>query len=278
MLAVGGQPPDAEGWAIEMKWDGARIIAACEAGECRLFSRNGNNVGGSYPELVVALEALSDNRTLILDAEVVATTADGVPSFGLLQRRMHVSRPTEQLVAEVPVQLFAFDILALGDRDTTALPYLERRQLLAELPFTAPLSAPPHWLGVDAAKLLTVATEHRLEGIVSKRVDSPYLPGRRSPAWIKTPLRRSTEVVIAGWTPGSGGFQSTFGSLVCGAYDDTGTFVYIGNVGTGFTNPVRRVLRAALSEIVIPASPFTPPPPQSATWTWVQPILVGDVE
>ncbi|SUD49057.1 Putative DNA ligase-like protein Rv0938/MT0965 [Nocardia otitidiscaviarum] len=278
MLAVAGPPPDVQGWAVEMKWDGARIMAVCAAGECRLYSRNGRDVGGSYPELVAALRALVGERTLILDAEVIAADADGAPSFGRLQRRMHVARPGEQLVAEVPVQLFAFDVLAVGARDVTGLPYLERRRLLAELPLTAPLSAPPHWLGVEAGKLLAVAREHRLEGIVSKRVDSPYLPGRRSPAWIKTPLRRSTEVIVCGWTPGSGGHQHTFGSLVLGAHDATGTLVYIGNVGTGFTQAVRRVLRAALDDIALPASPFATAPPLSGRWHWVRPILVGDVE
>ncbi|WP_282783377.1 MULTISPECIES: non-homologous end-joining DNA ligase [unclassified Nocardia] len=278
MLAVAGPPPDAEGWAVEMKWDGARIMAVCAAGECRLYSRNGRDVGGSYPELVAALRTLAADRALILDAEVIAADADGAPSFGRLQRRMHVARPGEHLVAQVPVQLFAFDILAVDARDVTTLPYLERRRLLAELPLTAPLSAPPHWLGVGAGALLAVAREHRLEGIVSKRVDSPYLPGRRSPTWVKTPLRRGTEVIVCGWTPGSGGHQHTFGSLVLGAHDHTGTLVYIGNVGTGFTQPVRRVLRAALDDIAVPTSPFTTAPPLSGRWHWVRPVLVGDVE
>ncbi|WP_307188405.1 non-homologous end-joining DNA ligase [Nocardia acidivorans] len=280
MLAIGGAPPDEPGWALEMKWDGVRVIAVCGAGECVLYSRNGNQVGGSYPELVSALKGLAGRRSLILDGEVVAQEADGAPSFGRLQRRMHVVRPGEQLMAEVPVRLFAFDILALDDRDTMPETYLIRREILAELAFTAPLSAPPHWAEMDAMKLLNVAREHRLEGIVSKRVDSVYLPGRRSPAWIKTPLRQNTEVVVAGWTPGTGAMAPTFGSLVLGAHDETGQLTYIGNVGTGFTQTARRVIRRTLDEIALSASPFDPAPPEGAAggWHWVEPILVADVE
>ncbi|MFB7723375.1 non-homologous end-joining DNA ligase [Nocardia sp. NPDC056100] len=280
MLAVGGTPPNEPGWAVEMKWDGVRIIAVCAAGECALYSRNGNSVGSSYPELVAALKTLAGKGSLILDGEIVAQRPDGAPSFGLLQRRMHVARPGEQLVAEVPVRFFAFDILTLGDRDTMPEPYLTRRDILAGLEFTDPLSAPPHWLDMDADSLLNAARDHHLEGIVSKRVDSVYLPGRRSPAWIKTPLRRTTEVVVAGWTPGTGAMAPTFGSLVLGAYDETGRFAYIGNVGTGFTQTARRIIRRTLDEIEVVTSPFDPAPPEAAAgrWHWVDPILVGDVQ
>ncbi|MGV9837215.1 non-homologous end-joining DNA ligase [Nocardia niigatensis] len=280
MLATGGSPPGGPGWAIEMKWDGVRIIAVCEGGECSLFSRNGNDVSAAYPEIIAGLKVLSGKGSLILDGEIVAPDRDGAPSFGLLQRRMHVARPGERLVAEVPVRYFVFDVLRVAGVDVTGETYLQRRTRLLELEPAEPLSVPPHWLDVDAEQLLEVAREHRIEGIVSKRTDSVYLPGRRSPAWIKTPLRQNTEVVVAGWTPGAGGFGATFGSLVMGAHDETGRLVYIGNVGTGFTLAARRALRHALDEITVPASPFDPPPPESAAggWRWVEPILVADVE
>ncbi|MGW4242622.1 non-homologous end-joining DNA ligase [Nocardia sp. NPDC004722] len=280
MLATGGSPPDGPGWAFEMKWDGVRIIALAGAGEAQLFSRNGNDVGAAYPEVVAALKTLPGKESLILDGEIVALDRDGAPSFGLLQRRMHVARPAEPLIAEVPVRFFVFDLLTVDGVDLTRRPYLERRARLAELALPAPLSVPPHWIDMDAEKLLKVAREHRIEGIVAKRTDSVYLPGRRSPAWIKTPLRERTEAVVAGWTPGAGAFGASFGSLVLGAHDDAGRLVYIGNVGTGFTHAARRVLRGALDEIEVSASPFEQPPPEAAAggWHWVEPILVGDVE
>ncbi|MGW4351088.1 non-homologous end-joining DNA ligase [Nocardia sp. NPDC004582] len=280
MLATGGAPPVGPGWAVEMKWDGVRIIAVREGGECILLSRNGNDVSAAYPEIVAALKALPGKGSLILDGEIVAPDRAGAPSFGRLQRRMHVARPGEQLIAEVPVRFFVFDVLRVDGLDVTRENYLRRRERLAGLPLAEPLSVPPHWVDVDAAQLLEVAREHRIEGIVSKRTDSVYLPGRRSPAWIKTPLRQRTEVVVAGWTPGAGGFGTTFGSLIMGAHDETGRLVYLGNVGTGFTQAARRVLRGALDGIAVSAAPFDPPPPEAAGagWHWVQPILVADVE
>ncbi|MEC3918796.1 non-homologous end-joining DNA ligase [Nocardia sp. CDC160] len=280
MLATGGAPPDGPGWAVEMKWDGVRIIAVCEAGACTLLSRNGNDVSAAYPEVVGALKGLSGKGSLILDGEIIAADRDGAPSFGLLQRRMHVARPGEQLVAEVPVRFFVFDLLRVDGVDVMGETYLERRARLAEVALPPPISMPPYWIDVDASALLEVAREHRIEGIVSKRTDSVYLPGRRSPAWIKTPLRQNTEVVVAGWTPGAGAFGATFGSLVMGAHDETGQLVYIGNVGTGFTQAARRVLRGVLDEITVSASPFERPPPEAGAggWHWVDPILVGDVE
>ncbi|WP_433590628.1 non-homologous end-joining DNA ligase [Nocardia sp. CA-145437] len=280
MLATGGPPPGGPGWAVEMKWDGVRTIAIREAGECTLLSRNGNDVSAAYPEIITALKELPGKGSLILDGEIVAPDRDGAPSFGRLQRRMHVVRPGEQLIGEVPVRFFVFDVLRVDDLDVTGETYLQRRERLAGLPLNEPLSAPPHWLDVDAAQLLEVAREHRIEGVVSKRTDSVYLPGRRSPAWIKTPLRQNTEVVVAGWTPGAGAFGTTFGSLIMGAHDETGRLVYLGNVGTGFTQAARRVLRGALDGITVSAAPFDPPPPEAAGagWHWVDPILVADVE
>ncbi|WP_244975878.1 non-homologous end-joining DNA ligase [Nocardia huaxiensis] len=280
MLAVAGAPPDGPGWAVEMKWDGVRVIAVREGGECALYGRSGKPAGPSYPELVQALKVLPGKGSLILDGEIVALDEHSAPSFGLLQRRMHVARPGAGLIAEVPVRMFAFDLLVQDDRDIMAEPYLERRRRLAELAFESPISAPPHWIGVEAEKLLKVAADHHLEGIVSKRTDSLYLPGRRSPAWIKTPLRANTEAVVAGWTPGAGGFGATFGSLVLGAHDETGGFVFIGLAGTGFTQAARRAIRAALDEIETSASPFADPPVEAAAagWHWVQPILVGEIE
>ncbi|MFI9503254.1 non-homologous end-joining DNA ligase [Nocardia sp. NPDC052566] len=279
MLAVAGRPPDEAGWAIEMKWDGVRAIVVCDGDECRFYSRNRRDVTGSYPELAAALAAATGGRTLILDGEVIAQDGSGAPSFGLLQRRMHVVSPSRELIAAVPVQLYLFDVLAIDGTPTLALPYLERRQRLADLAMDATLiTTPPHWTDVPAGQLLAVAHEHHLEGIVSKQLTSTYQPGRRSPAWIKTPFRRTTEVIVAGWLPGNGTFAATFGSLVLAANDATGRLTYLGNVGTGFTLADRRRLRTRLDELASPASPFDPPPRLARPAHWVTPTLVADVE
>ncbi|MFQ6394304.1 non-homologous end-joining DNA ligase [Nocardia sp. KC 131] len=281
MLAVAGRPPDYAAWAIEMKWDGARCIAMCDGENCRLYSRNRRETTSSYPELAAAIAAAARGRELILDGEVIAQSPSGAPSFGLLQGRMHVIRPSRQLIESLPVQFYGFDILTMEGELTTALPYLARRARLEELELAGHLvSVPPHWLNVEADRMIEVAREHHLEGIMSKEVSSAYHPGRRSPVWIKTPIRKTTEAIVAGWTPGAGMMSRTFGSLVLGAHTPDGRLIYIGNVGTGFTLAARRSLRARLDEIITPAMPFDVAPGGRAggVVTWVRPVLVGDIE
>jgi bifunctional non-homologous end joining protein LigD len=283
MLAVSGRPPREHGrWAFEMKWDGIRAIARCRDGDCRFYSRNKRDLSGSFPELTAALADLGERGELILDGEIVAPDPrTGAPSFGRLQRRMHVISPSAELLRGFPAQYLAFDVLTADDEVLLNLPYAERRERLAELALDRPLArTPPHYTDVDPDLLMEVAREHGLEGIVAKRLDSAYYPGRRSPLWIKTPLRRTTEVVVAGWLPGTGRFSTTFGSLALGAYDDHDQLVHIGNVGTGWTMHDRRALQARLNELSRPDTPFDVPPPRvvAASAHWVEPVLVADIE
>lgn len=265
MLAVEGQPPDTAGWAIEMKWDGARAIALCESGQCRLYNRNRHDVTDSYPELAYALATLSGSRQLVVDGEIVAQTASGTPSSGLLQARMHVTRPTNELIRTVPVQLYLFDLLSANGESTMAMPYLARRRRLDDLELSGPLvMVPPFWVDLEADRVMAMAREHHREGIMSKQTTSIYQSGRRSPAWIKSPFWKTTEAVIAGWMPGTRMTAATFGSLVLGAYDNAGRLVYIGNVGTGFTMATRRQLRTELDSLTQPNSPFDIQPPRPA--------------
>ncbi|GAB4590184.1 ATP-dependent DNA ligase [Nocardia sp. IFM 10818] len=144
MLAVNGDPPDGPDWAVEMKWDGARMIAVLVDDSVRLFSRNQRETTSSYPEIVTALTELSHGRTMTLDGEIVAQNAAGAPSFPRLQRRLHVANPTRDLQLSVPVQFFVFDLLALDGQATTGLPYSRRREKLDELKLdTPPILTPP---------------------------------------------------------------------------------------------------------------------------------------
>ncbi|MGA6207431.1 non-homologous end-joining DNA ligase [Nocardia testacea] len=282
MLATAGSPPDHPDWAVEMKWDGVRAIVISSGAQCRLYSRNRREITGSYPDLVTALSGHLGGRDLVLDGEIIAQTPAGAPSFRLLQRRMHVARPSRALIGAVPVQLFLFDILTDTGADVTGLTYLDRRARLQALALnTAPLQTPPYWVGAPADRLLGAAQDNGLEGIVSKRLDSAYQPGRRSRAWIKTPIRKTTEAVVAGWTAGSGSAGATFGSLILAAHDADGRLVHIGNVGTGFTTAARRALRARLDEIARPDALFPLSPGRfgrPGTPHWVDPVLVADIE
>ncbi|MBP2192065.1 ATP-dependent DNA ligase [Nocardia goodfellowii] len=283
MLATAGRPPDQPGrWAIEMKWDGIRAVIRCDGDSCRFFSRNNRDITRSYPELSSALTELAAGRRFVIDGEITAPEpGTGAPSFGRLQRRMHVLNPSPALQREVPVEYFAFDLLELEGESLMSLPYQERRDRLAALDLEGPgVRTSPYWVDVDVPTMVALAHEHHLEGIVSKLLTSTYRPGTRSPAWIKTPFRHTTEAIVAGWLPGSGRFSTTFGSLILGAYDDAGRLVHIGNVGTGWTLPARRALQTDLDRIARSDSPFDIDPPAVVARTahWVDPTIVADVE
>ncbi|RGP46511.1 hypothetical protein AWH04_03870 [Rhodococcus erythropolis] len=200
-----------------------RAIAATGKPAPVLWSRNGNAITRSFPEIVDALAEQLGNREVVLDGEIVALDARGAPSFSLLQRRMHVQAPTAQVRRSVPVTYYPFDVLTVDGESTMPLPYLERRAVPEDLGLIGDrIVVPPHWLDIDGAAMLEVARKHHLEGIVAKRTDSTYQPGKRSPRWIKCPVRAKTTAVICGYLPGSGTASRGIGSLVLDAHDDTG--------------------------------------------------------
>jgi bifunctional non-homologous end joining protein LigD len=278
MLATLGPLATGGGWAYELKWDGVRAIAYLDGGRVRLLSRNDRDISASYPELATLAEPVP-RRRLILDGEIVALDDRGVPSFSLLQRRMHVRAPTATLLARVPVRLYLFDVLF--DRTmTTDRPYTHRRELLDTLPIgDGIVQVPPYWTGRDGRELPAAAARLGLEGVIAKRLTSAYEPGRRSRSWIKTPINLTQEVLIAGWRPGEGRRAGSIGSLVLGAYDEADRLVYIGQVGTGFTADMLRDLQERLRPLVRPDAPFAGPVPRDHARgaTWVEPTLVGEV-
>ncbi|CAG7619237.1 DNA ligase [Rhodococcus opacus] len=174
--------------------------------------------------------------------------------------------PTTQLRNEAPVTCYVFDVLALDGKSTTGLPYLRRRTELDDLALSGPrLQVPPYRTDVDGEQMLDLARRHHLEGAVAQRVHSTYQPGRRSPAWIKQPLRANTEGIIVGWVDGTGAARDGIGSLLLAAYDDNHRLVYIGHVGTGFTTATRKSLRGQLAAIERPTTPLDSPPPARDT-------------
>jgi bifunctional non-homologous end joining protein LigD len=176
------------------------------------------------------------SREVVLDGEIVALDAAGRPDFGLLQQRMHVTVPAQvrALVERVPVSYLAFDVLYLDGRSLLARPYTERRELLEGLGLEGPRwGVPPAFPG-DGEAALAASQAQRLEGVVAKRLDSRYEPGRRSGAWVKVKRFRTQEVVVGGWRPGAGRREGTIGSLLLGVPDGDG-LTYVGHVGTGFS-------------------------------------------
>ena len=281
MKAVtGALPTDETGWAFEIKWDGVRVLSAIEAGGVRLRSSRGNDITGRYPELQALAEALEE-RAVVLDGEVVAFDDEGRPSFGRLQHRMHVASAAEvrKRAETIPITYVVFDLLHLDGNDVTPLSYLERRRVLTQLvPDDGCWTVPAH-REREGAALLDAVRERGLEGIMAKRVDSPYLLGKRSSSWIKVKARLRQEFVVGGWQAGEGGRAGQLGSLLVGVYDGT-TLRYCGKVGTGFTMHELGRLGGLLAPLAIDTSPFDPRPPRviDRIAHYVRPELVAEVE
>ncbi|MFG3436565.1 non-homologous end-joining DNA ligase [Nonomuraea sp. NPDC047897] len=283
MLAqLGPLPPPAQHdlWSAEMKWDGVRGLAYAEAGALRLMSRNGRDVTLAYPELYPMAAALG-GRDVVLDGEIVAFDDAGRLSFGALAPRMHQRNPAKvaELVRAVPVTYMIFDVLHVDDRSVVRLPYDERRELLEGLVTPGFRWQLPVAFGGDPRAALEASRALGLEGVVVKRRDSPYRPGRRSADWTKVKNFSHLEVVVGGWKPGAGRRSGRIGSLLLGGHDSGGRLVYVGHVGTGFTDAMLTALREELAPLERPGSPFAVPVPRefARDARWVEPRLVGEV-
>ena len=269
-------PPTDDGWAWELKWDGVRALGYVEGGRIKLVSRNGNDVTRRYPELR-ALGGVLGARDAVLDGEIVTFDDEGRPDFQLLQRRMHVESESviRRLSRELPVAYVLFDLLWLDGHSMMALPYTERREALLGLQLTGPSwQTPPHEVG-DGHATIDVSKRFALEGVVAKRLDSPYRPGKRTREWLKIKNQLRQEFVVGGWTEGEGRRHGGIGALLIGYYDD-GKFRYAGKVGTGFTDAELDRLEALLAPHTRDTSPFEAGrSPRDAHW--VDPVVVAEV-
>jgi len=279
MLARSGSlPPDDGKWGYEIKWDGVRALGYAEGGRLRLASRNGNDITPRYPELRELGRALGAHEA-VLDGEVVAFGPDGKPSFQRLQGRMHLASESavRRLSQREPVTYVIFDLLFLDGHSLMALSYEERRERLVELGLNGPAwQTPAHRVG-DGEALLEATRLNGLEGIIAKRLDCPYTPGRRSPGWLKVKNYRRADVVVGGWLPGEGNRSGRLGALVVGVHDAGGALRYAGRVGTGFDQRELDRLGRLLGERESDESPFTGKQPPKAA-RFVVPELVASVE
>jgi len=281
MLASPGSPPVRElaAWAVEMKWDGVRALAFIEAGRLRLLSRTGKDITATYPE-VSALGHAIKHKQAVLDGEIVVLTG-GRADFEALQPRMHVTSPTQalRLAEQTPVTYLTFDVLQLDGRPLTGLPYAERREILESIiPNGGGWLSPPAFPGEDLEAVRAASVANGLEGVVAKRLDSPYEPGARSRNWLKIKNLLMQEVVVAGWKPGKGNRTGQIGSLLIGLHDG-GDLVYCGHVGTGFSDATLRMLGQRLAPLRRADSPFGGPVPaeHARGAVWVEPRLVAEV-
>jgi len=262
---------DDPGWWFEVKWDGYRAIVSADRGEVRARSRRGLDLIGRFPELA----SLDVPDGVALDGEVVAFDEYGRPSFSHLQRRSGFAAGGTWV--DVGVNLVVFDVLFAGE-DLTSVPYEARRARLESLELATPIIVPEATPEMGTS-LFEAARSQGLEGVVGKRLGSPYVPGRRSPDWRKVAVKRRLRAVVGGYLPGEGGRASTFGSILVGLNDEHG-LRWIAAVGSGFDEPALQAFSAALRQMERTVKPFyndviTPKPIRPV---WVEPEIVVEVE
>ena len=262
--------PAGSDWVFEPKLDGVRVLALRGRDRTRLWSRNGLDVTGRYPEVAAAIDRLAGGD-LALDGEIVALDEQGRPRFQLLQRRMHTTRHA----GRVPIVAYHYDCLALWGRDLRGLPLRDRKALLRELvPAVDPLRYTDDFAG-DGERFFRAACEAGLEGMIAKRGDGPYRGGRR-PDWRKIKCQRRQEFVIGGYTDPKGS-RVHLGAVHLGVYD-TDALVYVGRAGSGLDAAGLRDLHRRLRALETDACPFTRGDlPRGREHHWVRPELVCEV-
>ncbi|BBY13772.1 ATP-dependent DNA ligase [Mycobacterium marseillense] len=253
-------------WAFEGKWDGYRLLIEIDHGSFRVRSRRGREVTQEYRELRWLADGLAEHH-VVLDGEAVVLDSSGVPNFHEMQNRGKGSR----------VEFWAFDLLYLDGRSLLRARYRDRRKLLEMLAAGSKLIVPDLLPG-DGKEALEHSGERGWEGVIAKKRDSTYQPGRRSSSWIKDKHWNTQEIVIGGWKAGEGGRSSGIGSLLMGI-PSAGGLRFAGRVGTGFTERDLAKLKKTLAPLHTDESPFDPPLPRSEARgvTYVRPVLVGEV-
>jgi bifunctional non-homologous end joining protein LigD len=245
-----------------------------------LHSRAGNDFTRSYPE-VAELTELLDGHSAVLDGEIVVLDEAGITSFSRLQQRMNLAgaRDIARMRREMPVQYWLFDVLWLDGVSLLRKRYDDRRRVLEALPLSGEVCRVPEQLGGSVEEALQGSVRRKWEGIVAKRADSQYMPGRRSRTWFKMKNFRTREVVVVGWRPGAGRREGGVGSLLVAVPDERGGLRYAGKVGTGFTDAVLDQMLAALKPLQRNRSAVvdTVPREDGVDAVWVEPSLVGEV-
>jgi bifunctional non-homologous end joining protein LigD len=273
MLATLGTLPAGGGWAYEYKWDGVRAVVYLTASDVRVLSRNERDVTTAYPDIAGALTGRRPD--MVLDGEIVAPDAEGRPSFARLQRRMNVHEPTPALIEEFALHYNVFDVLRFDGKSLVDAPYTERRARLETL---TGLELTPSFVADTPDAVVGESRRRGLEGVIAKRLESPYQPGRRSPDWIKAPFIRTQEVVILGFTWGEGRRAGTIGAILTGLHRG-GKLSFSGGVGTGFTDAALHELQERLTPLIRDSPAADDVPRRDARdAVWVEPSIVGEVE
>jgi bifunctional non-homologous end joining protein LigD len=285
LASPAGELPSLDGWTIEPKWDGIRVVAECSARRVRLWSRNGIDKASQFPEVAAALAVLARQEgSLVLDGELVAIDRAGrALRFQALQG-WHASRANAMDAASASTRtaFVAFDCLELHGGSLRGAPWTERRAALERVVRKSARAlvrrGDSFRCGTAGAhRLFAAARSEGWEGLILKRMDAPYVDGKRSPFWRKVKLEHEQEFVIGGYSlPTDGADRDHLGALLVGYHDDEGGLRYAGKVGTGFTRATLAMLARRLAPLRRASSPFVDAPRRHDV-VWVKPALVAQV-
>ena len=271
------QPFSHAEWLFEPKLDGIRILAHVKDGKVTLRSRNGNHLTDRYPLVVRELESQS-GQDMVLDGEIATLNDQGLPDFGLLQRSIKAAAKSHLDIAP-PIVYYPFDLLHFAGFDLRRVPLFKRKELLELVLSEGECLQQVETVQADGEVFFQAAKKLGLEGMIAKRRDSIYEPGARSHAWLKVKVVHSQELVIGGYSAGTGTRSATFGALLVGYYDDSGELRYAGSVGSGFDNPMLDEMLDALRPLEVDQRPFSDDPALGKIKvTWVRPELVAQVK
>ncbi len=270
LCLLAAEPPDGDGWLSEIKFDGYRIVASIDRGKVRLLTRNGHDWADRMPSVAAAFRALP-TKSAVLDGELVSLMPDGVSSFPGLQAALKEGR-------DHALNFYAFDLLHLDGWDLRGCALLERKRVLAALQcWSGPLRYSDHHVG-DARAMHDGARRMKLEGIVCKRADGIYRPGRGAD-WLKVKCSGRDEFVVLGWTA-PGGSRVGIGALQVGYRDPQGTLQYAGAVGTGFDDKMLMALHRRFPDMASPGPPdmMVAGDPVDPTTKWIRQEIVVEVQ
>jgi bifunctional non-homologous end joining protein LigD len=268
MQAASAEAPfSSNEYLFEVKWDGLRcVLFRDEGGQVRLKDRGMNDITADVPEVVKAARRIPPGS--VIDGELVATDGEGRPDYTRLRQRLAGGARMQD---EIPTAYLAFDALYLEGRPLLRQPVLRRRARLARSVEAGGHIFVPDHIEEDGVELFEACLERGLEGVVAKHVQSPYVPGQRSPFWLKVKAVKSDDFVVIGWTG-----VRPFDALVVGFYEE-GRLLPCGTVGGGYDDDATRVLGERVLELATEKSPLEPAPIMMRPVNWVRPELVVSI-
>jgi len=271
------KPFDDKGFIFEIKWDGERAIAYIDRGRVSMKSRNQKEIAFRYPEVMSEFPKALKSRSAIFDGEIVSFDKKNVSSFEKLQNRIGLNErlEIEEKTKKIPVYFYIFDILEVDDKNIENLPLAKRREKLEKILKPTNHIKISETIDNKGKAFYVAAQKKRLEGIIAKKKSSTYQEGKRGRDWQKIKITAEQEMVVGGYTPGTGSRKSTFGALLLGYYQD-GKLKYAGSVGTGFNGKILKELLAKFKKIRTKKSPFSEPINLKANF--LKPKLVAQIK